>query len=322
EQLLKKDDLEGAIEQWVQVLNVQPDHEVALGNAVRYLSRLKYLEDAKELVWRALDSGTQHPSVYLTAADILRLEGKHGEAEDMRRRLARLPTVDDTTVVDTADYFARGGQAQEALDILLAAHENQPTSQKILIRLGDMYEEMEDEKLARKYYNLAAQHGVRTKEGKLADARLSTFAPALSDKERGSMLLAVREAVGFGLFFLLLAWQDAGLDLVLLGPPRWLGVGLSLFGGYLLVTATSSAQQQPLARLMGGSVPEADDDDEAEPTELPVLPIFVRGLFGLVGMGLLVLAFYLVANTAIGLVTNPNPPEVPMPTMAELFAGE
>jgi len=92
-------------------------------------------------------------------------------------------------------------------------------------------------------------------------------------------MLAVREAAGFGVLALLMAWQDAGLNLLAIGPARLFGVIMSVLGGYLLITATSSAQQQPLATMLGGVVPPAPpppkNDFEAAttvqppPTQLP-----------------------------------------------------
>ncbi|MBZ0300783.1 MAG: tetratricopeptide repeat protein, partial [Anaerolineae bacterium] len=95
-------DPESAIEQWVKVLQIQVDHEEAMRSAVGYLARLKYMDDARELVMRAIDAGTQHPSIYLTAIDIARREGQYGEADDLRERLAHLPEVDDKVIATIA----------------------------------------------------------------------------------------------------------------------------------------------------------------------------------------------------------------------------
>jgi hypothetical protein len=143
---------------------------------------------------------------------------------------------------------------------------------------------------------------------------LSNFTPVITDRERGSVGLAVREAVGFGVIFVLLGWQDAGLDLMRLGAQRWVGVGLSILGGYLLVTGLSSPQQKPLASWLGGKVPPPEkvtDDENAAPTSLPILPGVLRAGFALVGGAVLVGAFLLVFSTSIGLLRHPTPPFVP-----------
>jgi hypothetical protein len=278
------------------------------------------LDDVKELVWRALDCGTTHPSVYLTAIDLLKRERQYNEADDLRRRLACLPTASESIICDIVDYFLRGGQVHDAQDILSQAIQSHPKSQKLLVKQGDVQQEMGQEGEARKTYELAARIGLRTAEGRMADNRLSQFAPALTDKERGSTLLALREAVGVSLFYLLLGWQDAGLNLGNLGAPRWAGIALGFIGGYLLVTATSSPQQRPIASWLGGKAPEAEP--EGEVSTLPVLPIEARFLLGIGGLVLLALAFYLVCSTAIGLLTNPNPPPFYIPSMEKIFEME
>ena len=328
---LEQKDTEGAIEQWVRVLEVEPDHTEALENAVRHLSRLKYIDDARELVWNAINNGTQHPSVYLTAIDIARHQGNPTEADDLRMKLASLPTADETLVTTLADHFLERQQDIQALHVLQNAVEAHPKSQKLLLRLADLTHNMGKNQEALVLYEQAARLGTRTKEGKVADQKLLTFAPSLTDQERGSTLLAVREAFGFGVVALLMAWQDAGLDLARLGLSRWLGVLVSIVGGYLIVTATSSTQQQPLATWLGGVVPEPPEqpknDFEAATlmpehiTQLPAITLPVRFLLGSLGLVLVALAVWLVFGTAIGLLTNPNPPDFYVPSCAEVFEG-
>jgi tetratricopeptide (TPR) repeat protein len=327
--LLEAKDVEGAIEHWVRVLEVEPDHEVALANAVRHLSRLKYIDDARQLVWDALGAGTTHPSVYLTAIDIARYQGNHGEADDLRLKLATLPEADEDLLIGLADHFVKNGQQPQALAVLTSAADSHPKSQKILIRLADLTNDMGENQQALALYEKAASLGAHTKEGKDADQKLLAFAPSLTDKERGSTRLAIREAFGFGVVTLLMAWQDAGLDLLRLGINRWLGVLISVIGGYLIITATSSHQQQPLATWFGGVVPEPPEkpknDFEAATlmpehiTQLPSLTLPVRLLFGVLGLGLFALSLWLVFHTAFGLVTNPNPTEFYVPSCLEIF---
>lgn len=326
---LEKNDTEAAIEYWVRVLEIEPDHEVALANAVRYLSRLKYIDDARELVWNALNAGTTHPSVYLTAIDIARHQRNDGEADDLRMKLASLPTADEDLLFTLADHFLKHSQEVQALTVLRNGIESHPKSQKLLLRLADLTKEHGNNQEALALYEQAARLGARTKEGKAADQKILEFAPSLSDKERGSVGLAVREAAGFGLVAFLMAWQDAGLDLLRLGPARLVGVLISVLGGYLVITATSSPQQQPLARWLGGVVPEPPevpkDDFEAAGmspqliTELPAITLPFRLVLGVLGIGILALAFYLVFSMSIGLITNPNPPEFYIMPCAEVF---
>ena len=331
ETLLENNDTEGAIEQWVGVLEIQADHEEALAKAVRHLSRLKYIDDARELVWNALNSGTTHPSVYLTAIDIAKYQKNFSEADDLRLKLASLPAADENLVVEITDHFLRNSQEAQALQILRNGVEAHPKSQKLLIRLADLTKEQGHTQEAFELYERAATLGAGTKEGKAADQKLLEFAPSLTDKERGSTLLALREALGFGVVFLLMAWQDAGLNLLHLGVNRWAGVLVSMVGGYLAITATSSPAQQPLARWLGGVLPEQPEkpknDFDAATTlpehvsQLPAITLPVRLVIGAFGGLLLVLAFWLVFNTAIGLLSNPNPKPFYVPTCQEVFEG-
>jgi tetratricopeptide (TPR) repeat protein len=326
---IEKNDAEAAIEQWVRVLEIEPDHEEALANAVRHLSRLKYIDDARELVWNAINKGTTHPSVYLTAIDIARYQKNDGEADDLRLKLAELPAADEELISSMSEHFFRRGQEVQAISVLRKGIQNHPKSQKLLLRLADLAKEQGNAQEAMILYDQAARLGASTKEGKAADQKLLEFAPALTDKERGSTVLAVREAAGFGLVALLMAWQDAGLDLLQLGINRWIGVLVSIIGGYLLITATSSPQQQPLARWLGGVVPEPPEKPENDfeamsvmpeyVSELPAITLPFRLVFGTVGMVMLALAFYLVFSTAIGLISNPNPPEFYIISCAEVF---
>jgi tetratricopeptide (TPR) repeat protein len=311
---------ESAIEQWVRVLEIEPDHEVALSSAVRHLSRLRYIEDAKELVWNALNSGTQHPSVYLTAIDIAKREEDQGQMLMLREKVATLPAVSEDIIISNVDYLLENHHFDAAHRALVKAVENQPKNQKILLRMGNVLEELDRPEEAVPYFERVVKLGTRTPEGKEAEGKYNQFAPTLTDKERGSTLLAVRESAGIGLFILILGWMDAGLNVLQMGVARWLGVLIGLLGGYLVITATSSPQQQPLATWLGGEIPEPDEPeiDEfgnkivKEKTQLPIISPAVRSLIGVVGLLVLGLAVYLVFSRTIHLMTNPVPaPNIP-----------
>ena len=316
---LKAGDPDGALEAWVQVLDLQPDHPTALPQAVRHLSRQKYWEDVKALLQRALEAGTTAPAVFLTAIDLHQRLGETGEADHLRRQLARLPTADEAVVADIVDHFMDDNQVHEAYELLKAAVETRPNSARLLLRLGDLCRDMEQQREAVMYYERAARLGGRTRAGREADARLGGYVPPLTDRERGSLLLAVREALGIGLLLLLMAWQDAGLNAARLGPSRWAGVAAGLLGGYLLVSATSSPQQRWLTRLLGGRAPQPAGDAASVATQLPILPPAARLVVGGIGLALVIAGIYLVFNTAIGLVTAPNPPDFYLPSFDDVF---
>jgi tetratricopeptide (TPR) repeat protein len=330
EERLSAEDAEGAIEQWVRVLELQVDHEEALGKAVRHLSRLKYIDDARELVWRALDAGTQHPSIYLTAIDIARVQGEEGIADELRLKLAALPTADDKIITRLVEYFVKRDRRPDAIAVFERSIQRFQKNQGFLKQYGDLLHEQGRPNDALAIYEQVARLGAGTKEGKEADKKLLSLAPGLGDAERGSVLLAVREAAGFGVLALLMAWQDAGLNLLALGPARWIGVILSVLGGYLLVTATSSAQQKPLAAMLGGEVPppppvpednfEAATTVQAPPTQLPQIGLPLRLLIGAIGSVILVISLYMVFSTSVNLARNPDFTDVRIPTIQELIA--
>jgi tetratricopeptide (TPR) repeat protein len=332
--LIAEEKTEDAIEQWVRVLEIQVDHEEAMANAVRYLSRLKYVDDAKELVWRAIETGTTVISIYLTAIDIAKHLRDDVKADELRDKLARLPNADDELVSKIVDHYTQRDQTERAIDVLEHALQTHTKSQKLLIRMGDLQKASSNDVEARRYYERAARLGTRSKEGKDADKKLMESAPLLTDNERGSMMLAMREAFGFGVVFLLMGWQDAGLSLAIMGPSRWVGVAVSIVGGYLLGTALWSPQQRPLAGWLGGQVPEKKKTDEKpkadvlnttaqhgpveDHTELPILPPAVRFVFAALGLAILVFAFTLVFDRALDLLANPIPVQ-DVPTLMDLI---
>jgi Tfp pilus assembly protein PilF len=321
-------DIEQAIALWVEVLSIRVDHELALRNAAGHLWKLQYWDDARELIQRAIDAGSRVPTVYLTAIDMAERRGDAGWSAELREKVATLPTPDEALVVKVADYYVQRGDAniaQRFLEQALAAHPDMPAA---LIRLGDMMREAGDSIEATRLYERAARAKAPGKVRKEVDRKLRTALPVLTDRERGNVWLAAREALGVASLFLLLGWQDARLDLLALGPRRWLGVLVSLAGGYLLVTATSSPQQKPLAGWLGGTVPPPSPpppprgplDPEPfrppgralqEPTELPLLPASVRLTLALAGLVLLVLAFVLVFSQSLEWVGDHRPPYLP-----------
>mgnify|MGYP001321810536 CR=1 FL=1 len=318
------EEVENAIEQWVRILEIRVDHEFAIQNSVRYLARLGYMDDAKELIWRAIDAGTLLPSIFVTAVDIAQRMHDHSAAADMAKRLLPMPEVDDALLLKITDQMVKYGQAEQVVEVLAAAVTHRPKSQKLLIRLGELLDELGQKDKAMRYFDRAARIKGGTKEAKRADKALMQFTPIITDRERGNTWLAVREAAGFLVFYLLLGWQDAGMNLANMGI-RWLGVLLSLLGGYFVITAVSSPQQQPLATWLGGTVPPPKPQKQLvdpygnpidslssgpleDPTELTMLPQAIRWLFFILGAALLSFSFYIVFSTALRLLFNPVPP--------------
>ncbi len=312
---------EEAVECWVRVLQTQVDHEYAMKHAVKSLTKLGYVDDAEELVIRAIDAGTHSIPIHLTAMDLARYGRKHVRLGELRRSMVTLPGVEDTLISRLVDELIEAGENDDAHQILGRALKDFPQSQALLVQMGDVQKALGRPREAMTYYNQAAALGTRSKEGREADKRLGDFAPVLTDKERGNVLLAWREAVGFAIFFFLLAWQDVGLDLGNMTPERWLGIVFGLVGGYLLVTATSSPQQRGLAKLLGGKIPDAPYKGASiiergtgaiqEVTQIPIIAMPLRVGFGVAGVVILGIGAWLVFNTAIDLLFfNPVEPDL------------
>jgi hypothetical protein len=83
-----------------------------------------------------------------------------------------------------------------------------------------------------------------------------------------------------------------------------------------LVTAASSPQQQPLARWLGGHVPDFSRRNKdatkgliEEDTDLPIIPPGPRVILGIVGIAVLGVALALSFSTALNLLLNPVWPD-------------
>lgn len=328
---LAAEDEEAAIEQWVYALQIQVDHPQAIQRAVRQLFQMKYTEDAQELLQRAIQAGTPALSIYMTAIDLHRHLGNYTAADDLRDKVVMMESADDETILKIVDGLINDVQASRAMELLEKAINARPENHDLLMRMGNILEDQGRKNQAMRYYERAAR-ATNAKGRKRADQVLQTFTPIITDQERGSILLALREAAGVGVAFLLLAWQDSGLNLLRVNLPHWGGVLLSLLGGYFVVTAFSSPQQKGLAAFFGGRVPEEPEgsgfqqevevkpweEDVAmpagplqDPTDLPILPGWARFLFATLGIAILCAAFYLAFGNAIQLLLKPVTPPLP-----------
>lgn len=327
----RKDD---AAEKWVDVLRLQSDHEEAMKLVVAYLVERKMLEDVKVLLYTAVDDDTENATILLSALDFAKQQQDMNRIDALNTKVAALSEVSVNRILRIANEYADDELYDEAVRILRAALVNRPDDEKLLHRMAEIHEVTGREALAMQYYERVANTAVRSKMGRDADKRLAQSVPVLTDNERGSTWLAWREVFGLTLLFFLFAFQDAGLNFATMGAGRWMGVLLSMVGGYLVITATSSPQQVPLAKILGGRLPtnnpkvperkvspfasflesmgiEVDEESHyvgpiQEPSRLPVIPDWIRIVFGLSGAMMLVFAFYLVLPQAIGLLNLPE----------------
>ena len=320
-----------AVDKWVAVLDLQPDHEEAMRYAVAYFMARDMLAEVKSLLYHAVDHGTKNATLLLSARDFADKQQDIRRLDALNEIIASTQWASKKQILKIADSYVEQERLDTAIHILqtgLTNHHNDPL---LLNRLAEIHEIAGRENLALQYYEQVANLDVRSKLGKDADKRLSQAVPILTDRERGSIMLAGREALGVLLLFFLLAFQDSGLDLGAMGATRWMGVLLSAMGSYLLLPATSSPQQAPIAKILGGHLPKErpqrqlnplasllaglglEFDEESfyvgpihEPSQLPIIPAWIRLVFALAGGLMLILAFYLVLPTALGLLGLPE----------------
>ncbi|KAB2858597.1 MAG: tetratricopeptide repeat protein, partial [Anaerolineae bacterium] len=285
--------LETAVRAWTAVLDIRIDHPEALAKATKALYDGYFTEDAWKLMLRALRSGSTSATVFLLGIELAEKIGRWREADEIRMRLARLSDADPEIILKASQHLVNAGHPENAVKLLETGLKRHPENQTLWRYLGDGYRRTRHARLAAVAYDHAARLGPRTEDGKKAEAALQNEIPIVSEHEQRSFLLAFREAVAVSLLFLVLGFQDAGLDFSQMGRSRWLGVGLSLLGAYLLVTATSGSHQQPFGRWLGSHASEA---------ELPEIALEARVVIGLMGGILLMVAFKLVLPIALSLL--------------------
>ncbi|NDJ86762.1 MAG: hypothetical protein GYB66_12820 [Chloroflexi bacterium] len=295
--------LPDAIAQWLEVLSIQVDHPEAIKKAAINLWNRGYEDEARAILQNAFDAKTTSPVVYQTAIQLAEDADNPREATRLRLRLARLPDTDQATIDYLVAHFLQLKQPKYAMRVLEYARQASPDNQRYLIRLGDLKQEFGSQDEAISLYEQAAQTSRRSQLRRAAEERLHDFVPTLSDRERTSVLLALREVIGISIIYLALAFQDVGLDFGNMNPVHWAGIGLAVIGSYLFVTATSSPQQLPLARWLGGNVPEDQD------THVPILSVETRVMMGILGISLLIAAFIFVFGNALELLIDPVRPD-------------
>jgi tetratricopeptide (TPR) repeat protein len=334
ETLIKTNRRPEAVDKWVMVLDIQFDHEEAMRQAVEYFMARDMVEEVEVLLYNAVDMGTENSTLLLSARDLAEQRHDLNRLDALNELIVSKEWISSKRVLRIAEGYIKQDLFDEAIRILRNGLESHPNDSLILNRLAEIHEETGRENLALQYYEQVANQDVRSKLSKKADKRLSESVPVMTDRERGSVWLAWREVWGVFLLFFLFAFQDSGLNFLEMGAGRWMGVLLSLVGTYLLITATSSPQQAPLAKILGGHLPvdspkspqrklnsfaslftemgiEVDNESFYtgpihEPTHLPIIPQWIRLVFGFSGCLMLVFAFYLVLPTALGLLGLPE----------------
>lgn len=323
-----------AVDKWVMVLDIQSDHEEAMKNAIDYFMERKMIDEVEMLLYNAIEQGTENPTLLLSARDLAEQRKDVHRMDTLNEKIASTEWVTSKQILKMANGYVKHELLDNAIRILQGGLASRPDDPTLLNRIAEIHEMTGKENLALQYYEKVANQNVRSKLAKDADKRLSQAVPIMTDHERSSIWLAWREVWGVFLLFFLLAFQDSGLNFVNMGANRWMGVLLSLIGGYLVITATSSPQQTPLAKILGGRLPEDNPkspirklnpfasiwtligieiNEESyyvgpihEPSKLPIIPSSIRLVFGVSGCLMLIFAFYLVLPTALELLGRPE----------------
>ncbi len=318
--LRKKNDEEAALQIYLDILREDPAQQEATAEAVQILSRRKQVIEAIEVLEGSLIAGNRDPGALISLAE-LQLHIRSGNPWGLLEDLRAMPDVKAAQLLRAANLYWKYGQDGAAFATLHEAEQRDPHHQPTLLRLAELYRETGQDDHARAYFQRTVDLGARTEAGKTAQDILLEEAPYIPRFVQTHLAYTLREVLGVAILFLLLAALDAGLDFARIGAAGWVGVGVSVLGGYLAVTATSSPAQgifAPLLREPGkakredqprrarGSAPPSPSAAKDEP--LPVLPMPVRVLMGAVGGLLLILATALVlqhslASTQVALET-------------------
>jgi tetratricopeptide (TPR) repeat protein len=334
ETLVKTNRRPEAVDKWVMVLDIQSDHEEAMKNAIDYFMERKMIDEVEMLLYNAIDHGTENATLLLSARDLAEQRKDVHRMDTLNEKIASTEWVTSKQILKMANGYVKHELLDNGIRILQSGLISRPDDPTLLNRIAEIHEMTGKENLALQYYEKVANQNVRSKLAKDADKRLSQAVPVMTDRERSSTWLAWREVWGVFLLFFLFAFQDSGLSFLKMGANRWMGVLLSLVGGYLVITATSSPQQTPLAKILGGRLPKDNPkspirklnpfasiwtligieiDEESyyvgpihEPSKLPIIPSWIRIVFGVSGCVMLIFAFYLVLPTALGLLARPE----------------
>ncbi|MFC1959927.1 tetratricopeptide repeat protein [Chloroflexota bacterium] len=293
-----------------KILLVEADQEEATAQAVLVLARQGRFDTARKVLERSIQAGNQDAGAYVSVAE-LHLRSSTGDWGAFLAVLPMLPTVQPAHLLRGAWLYRQQGCLKECLDMLHAAERLAPTDQAVLMELAGVYQEIHHDQRAITYWQRVIDQDARSPLGQAAAEDLLELKPHIPRRIQSSSLFALREVAGVALVFFLLAMLDAGGSVTAMALTGWLGVGLSILGGYLLVTATSSPGQrifapflvQPVAELPSTDSRDAYLPDMTAAEQLAVLPGDWRIVLGVVGLVLVVIAGVLVVPHSL-LVTH------------------
>lgn len=298
-------DLSGALEIYRDVLRGDPTHAEALAESVRILSRQRRLSEASDWVAYAIQAGNRDPAAYVSLAELRLLQGG-GDPWEPLLAMRQLPGLNPHHMLGAASVYWKHGRLRESLEALHAAEKMAPVDTTVLMRLAKAYEELGYQDRSEQYLKRIVDQGTRSQVEQEAEDLLLERNPHIPRHVQVSMLYALREVFGIGIFFVLIAILDAGVSIAEISLAGWSGVLLSLVGGYLLVSATSSPAQRVFQRFLTQPVVQSPQPaiqaflpGGATVEDAPMLPVELRYVLGTIGAAMLVVAVVLVLHNSL-----------------------
>ena len=192
-----------AADKWVDVLDIQPDHEEAMKNAVEYYMKRDMVDEVQYLLYKAVDQGTTNATLLLSARDLAKQTHDLQRLDSLNEKIASAEWITPKRVLRIANDYVKDEFHDNAVRILKKGLSFHPNDTSLLNRIAEIHELSGRETLALQYYEQVANQAVRSKIGKQADKRLAQSVPIMTDRERGSVGLAWREVFGVVLLFFL-----------------------------------------------------------------------------------------------------------------------
>ena len=184
DQLVRANRQAEAVDKWVMVLDIEHDHETAMKNAVQYFADRDMLEDAKILLYNAVDLGTHNAMILLSARDLASKEFTMERYDHLCEMISGEDWVTPKQILTMTKGYIKNHHYENAIRILQNALKIHPDEPELLTMMAKVHEATGRETLALQYYERVANSGMRSQLGKEADKRLSMSVPIMTDETR------------------------------------------------------------------------------------------------------------------------------------------
>lgn len=303
-----QDDNEAAAETRRMILDIFPMDTRALKAHLPYLAKQKLTEELNTRLDAVLRDEIKSPLLLKLCEPYVSPQN-----EALLTRFYRLKALQSEDPEEVATLFGSLVFREAYADIALLITDIEtrfPQEEQLKLRIARFYEEVGDSHKAYAIYEQNYKQSKKSDFGRIADYRLNAMQIELSSAERASIFLAVREAFGMSLIFVLMAFLDMHLNLQQAQARHLIGIIIALIGSYIVVTAASSPQQVPIAKWLGGVMPAKDKHKGWNTEDLLIIPWDSRIVLGLIGLTILILALVLVFAPSIHNLLMPVTPSV------------